>query len=287
VTAYEIIVGADGSGPATAAVRWAAREAERHDAMLRVVYAYEWNWQGARFDGGAEFKAAATSQAEQVVAQARWVAHSVAPGIPVRRDAEVGNAVPVLVKASEAARMIVVGNRGRGGFASLLLGSVGQAVATLARCPVVVVRGRTDAADGPVVVGADGSPASVTAVELAFEQAAALGTNLVAIRAYEPPVPPWGPDVQPLVYDRAERESAEHQSLDELLSPWRDKYPLVPVEGIVTRDHPARVLVGVSRTARLIVVGSHGHSAVAGTLLGSVGSQLLHHADCPVLIART
>jgi nucleotide-binding universal stress UspA family protein len=150
-----------------------------------------------------------------------------------------------------------------------------------------VVRGRTDAADGPIVVGADGSPASVTAVDLAFDQAATLGANLVAIRAYEPPVPPWGRDVPPLVYDRARREAAEHEDLDELLAPWRDKYPQVPVEGLVTRDSPARVLVGVSRTARLVVVGSHGHGAVAGTLLGSVGSQLLHHADCPVLITRT
>ena len=86
---------------------------------------------------------------------------------------------------------------------------------------------------------------------------------------------------------RAVNDLSQARSLDELLSPWRDKYPKVPVEALVTRDSPARVLVGVSRTARLVVVGSHGHGAVAGTLLGSVGSQLLHHADCPVLIART
>ena len=132
----------------------------------------------------------------------------------------------------------MVGSRGRGGFASLLLGSVSQRVATHAPCPVVVVRGREDVADGPVAVGVDDSAA------------------------------------------------AEHARLEELLSPWRLKFPEVPVEVLVSHDSPAAVLNGVSHGAQLVIVGSRGHGTVAGALLGSAGLQLLHHADCPVWIAR-
>lgn len=69
-------------------------------------------------------------------------------------------------------------------------------------------------------------------------------------------------------------------------SPWRDKYPHVPVEELVTRHNAARVLVGVSHTAQLVVAGNRGSGVFSRTVLGSVTAQLLHDADCPVLIAR-
>lgn len=218
MNAYEIVVATDGSEPAKAAVIWAAREAQRTDSVLHVVHAYDWNWPGARFDGGEEFLSMAETAAEQVVADARLSAHEVTPDLPVRRTAEVGTPEAVILRAAESARMVVVGSRGRGGFASLLLGSVGHRVAAHATCPVVVVRGRTDAADGPVIVGADGSAAGTHAVDLAFAAAAARGAELIAIRAFSPPVPPWGADIAPLVYDPAELEATERQALAELLA---------------------------------------------------------------------
>jgi nucleotide-binding universal stress UspA family protein len=58
------------------------------------------------------------------------------------------------------------------------------------------------------------------------------------------------------------------------------------VEMMVSHDSPATVLTGVSRSAQLVVIGGRGHGAIAGVLLGSTGVQLLHHADCLVLITR-
>ena len=83
-----------------------------------------------------------------------------------------------------------------------------------------------------------------------------------------------------------ESDVRERERLLDQLAGWREKYPEVRVEALVSHAGAAAVLVGVSRTAQLVVVGSRGHGAVAGTLLGSTGLQLIHHADCPVLIAR-
>ena len=67
---------------------------------------------------------------------------------------------------------------------------------------------------------------------------------------------------------------------------WREKYPNVPVKIVVVRGTAADVLIGVSKSAQLVVVGTRGHGGFAGLLLGSVGQQLMHHSESPVLIVR-
>ena len=287
MTATGIVVGTDGHPAGREAVRWAAREAHRRGVPLRIMLAYDWHWQGSRFGGVDELRVQADNEAAAVVADAATEATAVAPGVVVRGETALGEPAPALLRAAKRATLLVVGSRGHGGFASLLLGSVSQRVATHSPCAVAVVRGRPDATEGPIVVGVDGSPAAQEALGLAFQMAAERKTSVIAIRAYTPPTPPWGANVPPLVYDPQELDAAEHAALDGSLSGWREKFPQVRVEALIARGSAARVLVGVSHTAQLVVVGSRGHGTIAGTLLGSVGLQLLHHADCPVLIART
>jgi len=282
----EIVVGTDGSAAGAAAVRWAAREATRRKLPLRLVHAFDWSWAGARFGDSSGLFELAEGRADVTLADAVVQAEQAAPGVEAHTRRVLGEPAPALLQAAREAALVVVGNRGHGGFASLLLGSVSQRVATHAPCPVVVVRGRHDESSGPVVVGVDGSSGAADALGLAFGSAAERGTDLVAIRAYLPPTPAWGVDVPPMVYDPRERDAAERDALDTALSPWREKYPDVRVEALVAQGSAARVLVGVSHTAQLVVVGSRGHGAFAGTLLGSVGLQLLHHADCPVVVAH-
>jgi Universal stress protein family len=98
-------------------------------------------------------------------------AREAAPGLQIERSTLIGHAATRLLAMAEDAELLVVGNRVRGGFTSLLLGSVGQRVCTHASCPVVVVRGRADVANGPVVVGVDDSPAADHVLETAFDAA--------------------------------------------------------------------------------------------------------------------
>jgi nucleotide-binding universal stress UspA family protein len=282
----DIVVGTDGTDYAKAAVQWAAREAARRHAVLRVVHVFDWEWRSAQFDASSEYIDVARQLAEAVTGAAIDQAVAVAPDLKVEADALIGSTVVRLLEATRDAGLLVVGSRGRGGFASLLLGSVGQRVATHAPCPVVVVRGRGDVTEGPVAVGVDDSDGAATVLEAAFEAAAGRNTSLTVIRTFLPPVPLWVAGVPPLDVATPEEDDAEHARVEALVAPFRDRFPQVPAEVVVSHHSAAAVLSGVSHTVQLVVVGSHGRGAIAGALLGSTGLQLLHHADCPVLIVR-
>jgi nucleotide-binding universal stress UspA family protein len=93
---------------------------------------------------------------------------------------------------------------------------------------------------------------------------------------------PGALDAQP----DSERDALRTE-LGQQLAGWRAKYPDVAADFEVVEGSPGGVLVDRSRAAQLVVVGTRTHDALSGLLLGSVGIHLLHHAECPVLIART
>lgn len=281
------VVGVDGSEASRIALRWAADEAARRNHPMAIITAYEWWWPGARMAVGGEYAEAIRQQAESVVEESVDQARQLAPGLDVRGHAVHGQPGRVLVEASAGAGLVVVGSRGRGGFASMILGSVSHQVATHATAPVVVVRGRLDAA-GPILVGVDGSPSADHALGTALELARAYRSGLVAVRTYTPTSSlPWAAGAPAYAEDPDERDRVEHELLAESVTPWRDKYPEVTVETVVHQGHPAETLAGLSHRASLVVVGTRGHGGFSGLRLGSVGVGLLHHADCPVLVDRT
>jgi nucleotide-binding universal stress UspA family protein len=285
VTPGNVLVGADGSEGADNAVRWAAKEAERRNTTLHILHAYDDSGMSPHVRPDHKAADVARDQAERIAAHAKLIAHDVAPRLVVRSDAGIGDPSTILLDAAGSAALVVVGSRGRGGLVSALLGSISQRVVTHAVCPTVVVRGRS-APDGAVVVGADGSPAGAHAVGLAFEEAAARACPLIALHAYVMPVPPWHPGLPPLIEPPGQREAVQRRTLDDVLAPWREKFPQVAVEAQVTCGDPVHVLIAASRDAQLVVVGGRAHASLAGTVLGSVGLKLLHHAACPVAIAH-
>ena len=280
-----VIVGTDGTERSRAAVIWAAREAQRRGVPLRIAHVFEWDWEDYRYSVGNEYTDVSRQLAEAVVNNASRLARETAPRIPIETDTLIGHPAARLLDIAGQAELMVLGHRGRGGFAGLRLGSVSQRVATHAPCPVLVIRGRDDL-DGPVLAGVDDSPAADDVLTTAFEAAAAHETALSVVRSYLPAIPLWLDNVRPSEVETPEQDAAELAQLEEQLTPWRAKYPDVIVEILLTHDAAASALVGASRCSQLVVVGSRGRGAVRGALLGSVGLQLLHHAECPVLIAR-
>jgi len=261
-----VLVGTDGSEAAQIAVRWAVQEAVRRGGTLRILYAAD--------------------RPDTVLAGARTAVLRIAPRLAVETRAVSGDPGEALVNGAEHADLVVVGHRGRGGFASLLLGSVGERVATHASCPVVVVRGRAGAFEGPVIVGVDGADADHVALEAAFTAAAGRHASVLAVHACPVPLAAFTPGM-PIVPPDPEHEAAViSDDVSRSLAPWREKFPDVPVETQILHGGTARLLVGFSHLGQLLVVGTRGHGVLGGTLLGSVGLQLLHHAECPVMIAR-
>lgn len=139
-----IVVGVDGSNCAHAALEFAAGEAALRGTRLRIVCA--WDIPPAIYAGGfapgfdQETLDAFRDNAETIVRTELAEAKRLQPSIEVEACTSEGPAAGVLLAEARDASLIVVGNRGRGGFASLLLGSVSQHVVHHAPCPVLVVR---------------------------------------------------------------------------------------------------------------------------------------------------
>jgi nucleotide-binding universal stress UspA family protein len=205
------------------------------------------------------------------------------PSVPTTGEVLRGVVAPVLCEAALHSRLLIVGNRGHGGFGRLSVGSTGQQVATHADLPVVVVRGHLGAVDSPVVVGVDGSPGSEAALAVGFEEAASRACPLIAVYAYGQPPNPWAQFGRPP--DTRLTHALAYGALDSAVDPWRDKYPQVEIDIAAVNTEAARVLADMSRHAQLVVVGAHGYGDSVGQL-GSVPMRLLHRSHCPVLVAR-
>lgn len=135
-----IVVGIDGSDGSRAALGFAAAEAKLRGDTLRAVAAWH---VPAPLYAGSGFLPATSDEALRDAAReaAEQELRELLAGAGVEADLVVreGNAAHVLIEASQGATMLVVGSRGHGGFAGLLLGSVSQQCAAHAACPVAIV----------------------------------------------------------------------------------------------------------------------------------------------------
>ncbi|MGW5228797.1 universal stress protein [Nocardia niigatensis] len=283
-----VIVAADGSAVSYQAVAWAALEAARHGSRLHIVTsicapvgpppntvldASDMAW--LELDG------------ERVVGEATHIASEALSGEGVEMSSEVTEEpiISRLIELSRDARMVVLGSRGLGALRRGLLGSVASAVTHHAHCPVAVIH-TTAAADPvsarqPVLVGVDGSPNSVAALQLAFEEASLRKTGLTALHAWSDVSGPYLP-----MSGWETIEEQERATFAEEMAGYAERYPDVPIRRILVKDRPVRSMLDESEHSQLVVVGSHGRGGFAGMLLGSTSNALLHSVDCPIVIVR-
>ena len=135
--AYRIVVGVDGSPASGKALEWAIEEARVRGGSLRVITAWHYPVLGDAAGSGPD-----TDVFRQSAADDQAALISAAGGERSGLSTEVieGSAVQVLLDAARDADLLVVGSRGHGGFAGLLLGSVSAQLVHHAPCPVLVVR---------------------------------------------------------------------------------------------------------------------------------------------------
>jgi nucleotide-binding universal stress UspA family protein len=288
MAAKPVIVGVDGSEESLLAVEWAALEARRHSSPLRIVSAPDAVPRLHAYHASPdEIAAALRGISARALDAAITRSEEVAPGLAVDTGLLSGPAAVAVADSGSGASMLVVGARGAGGFAAMMLGSVSRYVATWAPCPVVVAREETTAVHREIAVGVRDPEAATGALAFAFEEAALRGADLVAIHTWY-----WLPStlgasgpagaLRPPDPGLIAAEAGRH--LAAALEQWRGKHPDVRVRQDIIRGHPARVLASYSARADLVVLGRHGHPARPGPGIGSVQHAVLDHAHGPVAV---
>jgi nucleotide-binding universal stress UspA family protein len=273
-----IVVGTDGSPPATTAVEWAAREAARRGRPLHIVHAADHWGCGVPFHSSIGWSGSLTETGERVLAEAATRAAKARPDLEITTQLIDEAPVHALRAQAEYAYEVVVGHRGLGGFSGLVLGSTSLRVVGHTPCPVIVVRGETDDSRGEVVVGVDLSEESAIVLEHAFEAAAIRGAWIRAVHAW--PVPT-------AVYEGAylvtihQAIAAFQERLGQVIAPWREKFPDVKVIEQPLPGHPVENLAACSSRADLLVVGPGRHD---NRCFGSVVHGVIHHAHCPIAV---
>jgi len=280
-----VVVGVDGSQNGRPAADHAAWEASRRRLPLRLVHGV---------DPPSPYYATGPAGVEVPVQdrQAMLIAEMTRilgryPEVETATQVIMGGPSAVLVEESKMASMLVVGKRGAGGFADLPIGSVAAQVAAHAQAPVIIIPPVVDERRaevpnlGPVaiVVGIDGFIGSTVALDFAFEEAEARGSDLVAIYT-------WGViERRDPTTPAQERPLADHV-LDEALAGYDEQFPGVRIQRrIIHSPAPAYTLVDHNGDAALIVVGPP-RAGLASPLIGSISDGLVRHSPVPVAVVH-
>lgn len=274
------VVGVDGSEHSRRALEWAAGEARLRDWPLHLVHALPFD-HARRSAGHDPHVADAEVRLRDLAAHARLVG-----GSRLEVSTEVADGLPtkVLVEQSRHCSLVVLGSRGLGAFERMLLGSTAVEVTARAGCPVAVIPA-TDlvSARETIVVGVDAAAGSEPALRFAFERADDVGAAIAAVHVWDTST--TGPAYAPIHGPDGARADAE-RLLADALTQWRRRHPHVEVEARAVQGEVVAELTEASRRAEVVVVGAHGRSAVAGTMVGSVSQGLLRAAVGPVVVAR-
>ena len=280
-----VLIGVGDEYDALPELEWGAREAMSRTGVVRLVRAYHCAQFTRPWSTDAADKRDVRADALHVLQRATAHLKGEWPDLAVQSEVVEGAASEVLVRASADAGVTVLGSRQLSGVPGLVLGSVSCSVAAHAHGPVVVVRGsgRIPAERPMVVVGLDGSSATGEVLRFAFEHSARHRRTLHAVVCTKEP---FEHRISGKLAAAATNEAAGRW-LSDLLGQWREEFPHVEVRESVFVAHPVAGLVEASAGQELLVVGS----GLSGpprlvALLGSVTQGVLHHAECPVAIAR-
>ncbi|MFC9582341.1 universal stress protein [Streptomyces yangpuensis] len=278
-----VTVGVDGSESARVAALWAAKEAVRRDRPLHIVY-------GADTEGRALYLSAEIIERVRVNGRALLddTAKAVSaeyPGLTVTTEFSRAGAVDTLHRAGGLHGTVVVGNRGLGGFNSLMLGSVGLGTAAIAMTPVIVVRGIDGAEESGTVLAAIRDEHDLLIARYAAREAELHKASLRLLHVWN--VLQSVGEVVSMLDGVDEIAGGHAETLRAVTDVIRGEFPDLEVQADAEKSiSVAGVLVEASRHADLLVMGGRRVPGPLGLApsLGKATHSLLHHAHCPVLL---
>lgn len=292
-----VVVGVDGSAAADVALRWALRAAAARAVPLTAVQAFHVPALRGPLDREIDLEDARAAARARVAETFERAGRALAD-VPTTVDAiavtDRRSVAHALLRRAGRCDLLVVGARGLGGFAGLLVGSVSQQVAAHATVPVAVVPDRRTSGGvdiSAIVVGVDGSAPATTALRWAVRAAEVHACPVSAVVVLPSPTATLTSDVLRGL-DRAAVDAlwvhgaAEaHHALDELV----DKVTVdtdVVVDRVVAQGDAGHELLRRAAGTDLLVVGSRGRGGFAGLLLGSVSQRCVQHTRGPVVVVH-
>ena len=285
-----VLVGVDGSDASYKAAWWAANYAKHAGLTLQIVCAYSLpSYAAVSFDATYTTMGddvAAHNDAQEILSKAKAIADE--QGVGAATLIVTGDPSSVFVELSRNYRLIVIGNRGKGGLAERLLGTTSSSLPAYAYCPIVVVPYTDD--DGKlmhlsndikrVAVGSDESKWGLKALQIAASFADSWDAELDVMSAV--------PNISGLTgTGSAEERSVMDSYLDDLntrITPLMKTYPDLRINKTVVPGSAVEALTQASKTHDVVVVGSRGRGGFTGLLLGSTSQGLLQHAVSPVYV---
>lgn len=265
MTPKPVVVGTDGSGGSLCAAEWAAAEAVRRSAPLRImsVMAIPAHVSSAG-DSPVTLDDLMGSVYAQSLQETAERAATVAPAVRITTELMTGSPSHLLADAADAATMLVVGAYGMGGgYDQPGAGPDTRYVTAHATCPVAVIRGPGGIEHGEIAVGVRNVDDAQAALQFAFEEAALREAHLSVVHACDANNPPTS-------------------HFAESLSNWQRLFPQVPVSYKQVSGPPGRILTAYTGFSDLTVVGRRDDAGGIGH--GSTVRALLKHAQAPVVI---
>lgn len=289
----KILVAYDGSDCAQAALddlRCAGLPAQAQVQVVGILEAWlppPSSWELAEGAIRASREMAVLSQAQD----AAVVLRSSFPGWDIAVQEEMGSPASILLKIADSWKpdLLVVGSHGRSAVGRFLLGSVSQKVVHEAHCSVRVARGRVQEPETPLrlLIGIDGSPGAVAAVESVAQRTWPAGTEVkLATATWAAPHLPDAPSASTLTQWLAE----EHTRIEAALQQAQSKLAAAGLQVSVVRqqEDPKTLLCGEAERwgADCIFVGAKGVGKLERLLIGSVSSAVAARANCSVEVVR-
>jgi nucleotide-binding universal stress UspA family protein len=273
------VVAVDGTEEGYAAVRFAADEARRQGIALRLVHVMPSDVPLRSILGPAGRDLG--GYASETLASAARLAIDVVPELPVTTHRLVGGRVSEVVDLADAARFVVVGRRRATALDLAWSGGTLDGIVSRARCTVMMVPSTSASAERParIVAGFKSSEHSAELFGAAFAAADDLGAQLEVLHAWK--LSSGYDDMIARRVSEATTNRKQEDAIGDLLGPWRESYPHVPIRIRVVHQYPVHALVEASREADRLILVKPLHGSVVHHL-GRTARGVLRLAECPV-----
>jgi nucleotide-binding universal stress UspA family protein len=269
----ELVVGVDGSEESRLALQWAASVTTAIGVRLVAVEA----WEGGDPATAGETADRVRRNLADAVTAILGQAGDAGVDLDISFEALAGSAAGAILERVTADDGLILGSRGRGGFAGLLLGSVSRECVEHAPCPVMVVRhDRMAPHSGTnILVGHDGSPTSARALEWAVSLGGRTGAEVVAAHVWQT----TSSEVRPRLLRRISSKAS--RSIEKWAGEVSSDVRPLELEG-----EPRMELVNLARRldASLLVIGRRGNGKVRALRMGSVASYLVTSSPVPIAV---